>query len=592
MHASSDLTIRDKVQLGGTVLAVLCLSAASSVFAESTDIAGRKRCFVAGIETYKEEPVYRDRASGTRRVQVPGAKGERCFWEPLDSRAADSAAPMPSASRSAAPAAPRRPMAAPTASPADQAQLAGSGLVADTPSTQPPAAQSQPPATRPQPEETPALPAQPPLRRSSRPQPQPAEPPPPAAPGPPTQAAPPQPAPPPQPLTAQPASAPPARIAPDPTPQPTRRPPAAAQPQPTQLPLRTQSEPRFQPARQLPLRTRPVARATPPQTAQQPPRQPAAQPVKEPERAPAEPAPPRRAPSSAPPAAAPAPPPLVHPSMRPASKMAFEAKTNPSMALKTGEQKPGGKRKAQGPNIRTRPVRRAAANPGLPNEPEPTSTAAPAGAPQPLAPPPPTRPREATKGRASVSPMPQPDPRPVQPAPNELPPFAALPEATNPAAVSNAWKPSTALGGKQPADPARSAAAITTRPVPLAEAAEDSRPFQNWQPPGTTASSAAPAPSAAKPKSELPAARPNTKPSADGRFVQLGSVGSYQKAKQFWTSVTGRYPAELEGFEPNIVEAQIEGRGTFFRVRVGPMSASDANDLCKRLDGNCLVVRE
>ncbi|MFP4002772.1 MAG: SPOR domain-containing protein [Alphaproteobacteria bacterium] len=70
----------------------------------------------------------------------------------------------------------------------------------------------------------------------------------------------------------------------------------------------------------------------------------------------------------------------------------------------------------------------------------------------------------------------------------------------------------------------------------------------------------------------------------------MGSVTSYQKAKQFWTDVTGRYPEALAGFTPDIQEADIPGKGIHYRVRVGPMGGGEAKALCQQLDGNCLVV--
>lgn len=72
---------------------------------------------------------------------------------------------------------------------------------------------------------------------------------------------------------------------------------------------------------------------------------------------------------------------------------------------------------------------------------------------------------------------------------------------------------------------------------------------------------------------------------ARGRYaVQIASVGSPEEAARAWAAALARHGALLAG-RPHFVErAEIAGRGTFYRVRVGPLAqAGAAKALCRSL---------
>jgi hypothetical protein len=415
--------MRAMIELGasgrtaGVSLLVLAFAWTVAGTAAAKDVAGRKRCFVAGVETYKDEPVYRDRSSGYQRVQVPGAKGERCFWEPLDYQEAAAAAPVPPS------------MAAPSTSGRHRTARA-----------EPPPDRT---ADRPQPATADTV------SRSAAAEPAPA------------------------------AAAEPQRIAAlPPATHPRPLPETRARPEP---------EPRTQPARPEPQSYAQPARPEP-----QPQPQPAAR--------------------SAPP---PAPEPVT-PVLQP-------------RGLSSGGASGGG----LDLRIQTRPLASGGSISTVSSGPE-------IGA--------------LTQEDQVVPPVGEPMQLPAA--------HAALASLSPRTDVSGA--------GRARSEPARRPAAepVAERPAPQPE----------------------PRRTAAAPQRETSGSRNG---SSEGSFVQLGSVTSYQKAKQFWTDVTGRYPEVLAGLSPDIVEADIPGKGIYYRVRVGPFDSDEANAVCsrlKRLDGNCLVV--
>lgn len=381
----------------GVSLLALAFALASSAPAVAKDVPGRTRCFVAGVETYKEEPVYRDKSSGYQRVQVPGSKGERCFWEPLDYQAAAAAAPVrPSRAAPAISGRHARETSAPAASAPRNLSAKRTAEARPAGSPGPVPTQADP---APAPEAAPQQPAAPQRLAALPPQPRPQRP-------------------------------------PDP----------------------------------VPARPEPEPQAAPPQ---------------------------------------PAPEPAKHEPVAP--------------VLEPRGLTSGGASGGLDLRIQTRPV--------------------------------------VSGGTVST----------VSSGP-EIRDLAGQDQAVPPLAEPMSLGATrTALASLSPRTAVRSSEPPASEPPAPKPAARESRP---------AASSAAAAP-----------ARPASS-GKGGYFVQLGSVTSYQKAKQFWTDVTGRYPDPLAGFSPNIVEADIPDKGIYYRVRVGPLNKGDAKRLCKRLDGNCLVVSQ
>ena len=89
---------------------------------------------------------------------------------------------------------------------------------------------------------------------------------------------------------------------------------------------------------------------------------------------------------------------------------------------------------------------------------------------------------------------------------------------------------------------------------------------------------------------------PSTVPSSGARFVvQVSSQKSQDSARASFPSLQARFPRVLTGYQPSIKAVTLGGRGTHYRVRVGPLASRDeASALCGRLKaagGDCVVTR-
>ena len=178
---------------------------------------------------------------------------------------------------------------------------------------------------------------------------------------------------------------------------------------------------------------------------------------------------------------------------------------------------------------------------------------------------------------------------PTTPAPNPVVTPPAMPLAAapvpRPAAADEPRRVRTLSVGQDgnvraPAQPAQPAA---NAPVSLAPAAVAARP-------------AVPAPAsqqvaAARPAAPAPAATPATG-GGGGFVVQITSQRSDADARAAFASIQRRQPA-LAGMSPNIKAVDLGDRGTYYRVRVGPMGRDGANDLCQKLKagGNDCIVQ-
>ncbi len=139
-------------------------------------------------------------------------------------------------------------------------------------------------------------------------------------------------------------------------------------------------------------------------------------------------------------------------------------------------------------------------------------------------------------------------------------------------------RPSAKLEGRE----AAVAAALSGKPVEAAAAAE----------PAATAPAPAPAASQPAPASTAPAA---TASGASGSvLVQLASLTSAAAAESSWETMSKRYTAELGGLSHSVQKIEIEGRGTFYRLRAGPFPSREvAQERCNTLKDKgqaCIVV--
>ncbi|MGO4571442.1 SPOR domain-containing protein [Microvirga sp. 2TAF3] len=158
--------------------------------------------------------------------------------------------------------------------------------------------------------------------------------------------------------------------------------------------------------------------------------------------------------------------------------------------------------------------------------------------------------------------------RPAAPA---APPTMTMPTATQPPAAPAQPKPVAAT----PAAPA-------PKPAPVAEAPGDASP----QPKPQRVASAQPtaiAPAAAAPADTA---------SIGGFSVQLGLANSESAAQKSLAQLQRKY-SDLDGQSALIRKAEVNGN-TIYRVRVGPMSQSEASTLCSKLQGQggqCFVAK-
>jgi len=92
-----------------------------------------------------------------------------------------------------------------------------------------------------------------------------------------------------------------------------------------------------------------------------------------------------------------------------------------------------------------------------------------------------------------------------------------------------------------------------------------------------------------------PVQRSSTPPSGAGYAVQLASFRSEAEAEQAWSSARSYHQAALQDREHLIQRAEVPGKGTYYRLRVGPMAGkSTAAALCNTLKAqgqDCYVTK-
>jgi len=90
-------------------------------------------------------------------------------------------------------------------------------------------------------------------------------------------------------------------------------------------------------------------------------------------------------------------------------------------------------------------------------------------------------------------------------------------------------------------------------------------------------------------------ARPGPAAGGAGYAVQLGSFRSETEANGAWRAVTGRLGSMLLDRDHMVQRADVPGKGVYYRLRVGPMSAkSTASTLCSSLKAqgqDCYVTK-
>lgn len=132
----------------------------------------------------------------------------------------------------------------------------------------------------------------------------------------------------------------------------------------------------------------------------------------------------------------------------------------------------------------------------------------------------------------------------------------------------------------------------TDLPAPAPAAEAPAAPVEAAPAPAPS-ETAPPAPAAA-PAPEAAAAAPTPTVPSDAFFVQISSQPSEALARESMAALQSRYAGAIGGRSLTIQPAEIEGRGTFYRVRVVTASRDEANSVCEQLQsagGSCFVTR-
>lgn len=135
---------------------------------------------------------------------------------------------------------------------------------------------------------------------------------------------------------------------------------------------------------------------------------------------------------------------------------------------------------------------------------------------------------------------------------------------------------------------------VSAQPVPAQPApAQPSAPQPVRSGPLNLTQPAASQPVAAQPVQQ--AAAPAASSIAAGTYVvQVTSQRSQEQAQAAYNALQRKYPSVLGAQTPVIEPIEIEGRGTFYRVRIPAGSKDAADALCGNLQsagGDCFVRR-
>lgn len=204
---------------------------------------------------------------------------------------------------------------------------------------------------------------------------------------------------------------------------------------------------------------------------------------------------------------------------------------------------------------------------------------------QPAPPPRPATPADTAPSAAPPAAAPAPVPAPVSAAPASVTAAPPSAPATAPVPVP-AVTPATAPA---PAAPVQTAAKPGTSPGPKVITPPPAAPAPAAPAVASLPPAAAPAPAAAKPvlpKKELP---------SGSYVVQLGAVRSADAADKEWSRIQHANAEQLGALKPDIVRVELGDKGTFWRVRAGPLSEQAARSLCEELaqrNQGCIVARK
>lgn len=203
--------------------------------------------------------------------------------------------------------------------------------------------------------------------------------------------------------------------------------------------------------------------------------------------------------------------------------------------------------------------------------------------------------------------LPQPESAKAPPKTISVPPLSAEPPPANiPPAVAQRPAPIPPKPGEPPAPKTAPAAKVAAQPMessPIPPAAAPLppayQPVQERAPAPAQPEHMAPAVVAQAPRAVTPPPAPapavSAKAPASGEFVvQLGAVRAADQADKEWLRIQKANADLLGALKSDIVRVELEGKGTFWRVRAAPLSEQAARQLCAELTARsqgCIVAR-
>ena len=91
-----------------------------------------------------------------------------------------------------------------------------------------------------------------------------------------------------------------------------------------------------------------------------------------------------------------------------------------------------------------------------------------------------------------------------------------------------------------------------------------------------------------------PALRPQMPDAPGSTLIQLGAERSEAEAAASWVRIAHATNGLLDGLTPNITPVKVSHKGRLYRLRAGPLDASNAASVCAALKArgiDCIVVR-
>ncbi len=141
--------------------------------------------------------------------------------------------------------------------------------------------------------------------------------------------------------------------------------------------------------------------------------------------------------------------------------------------------------------------------------------------------------------------------------------------------------------------PPRPSAKLDGREDTVAAALSGSTPASETTTETTAPTATAPETTTA-PDTTTAATTANQTTAGQGYLVQLASLTSAEAAERSWQTMSSRHSAQLSGLSHSVQKIEIEGRGTFYRLRAGPFADREAASArCQQLKDKgqaCIVV--